>query len=208
VASLRAPLLVGLTIFGGVTVWSPGTAASAPAMCGRPEDAPGFEIRAEHGVIPDVVCMDLQMAQDKAQAAEFFEIRSDDASGRRRAQFSDRDWVVVAQTPAAGTHAPPPRRLYLRVLAYGDPGAPPVPDRSRPGRMPNLACFDLQEAQDTLQSAGFTTMASHDATGRGRAQFYDRNWTVTGQSPAPGGIYGKRTRVLLQTVKDGEPSPC
>ena len=205
---LRAPLLVGLTILGGIAVWSPEVAASASATCGRPEDAPGFETPAKPGIVPDVVCMDLQLAQDKAQAAEFSRITSDDASGKHRNQFYDRNWVVIAQSPAAGTQALPSRRLDLQVLAYGDPGAPPVPNRSRPGRMPKLMCFDLQEAQDTLQSAGFNTMASRDATGRQRAQFTDRDWTVTGQTPSPGGTYAKRTKVTLQVVKDGEPSPC
>ena len=119
--------------------------------------------------------------------------------------MNDRDWVVLSQTPPAGR---PAGRLTVRVLAYGDPGAPPAPDRNAPGRMPRLGCFDLQEAQDTLQSAGFTAMASRDATGRGRHQILDRDWTVTGQTPAPGGTWPKTTRVTLRVVKDGEPSPC
>lgn len=209
VVKLRVQLLVGLTILGSVAAWWPEVATSAPATtCGRPEDAPGFEAPAQRGAVPDVVCMDLQLAQDKAQAAGFSQITSDDASGKHRSQFYDRNWVVVSQTPAPGTHAPSSSRLYVRVLAYGDPGAPPVPDRARPGRMPKLMCFDLQEAQDTLESAGFDTMTSRDATGRRRAQVADRDWTVTGQSPPPGGTYPKRTRVTLQVVKDGEPSPC
>ena len=206
----RGQLLTGLAIIGLAALWSVGTASSTPASsgCGRPEDAPGFEMPAKPGIIPDVTCMDLQLAQDKAQAAGFSEVRSDDASGQRRHQFYDRDWVVVSQTPAAGTHGAPGTRLSVRVLAYGDPGAPPVPDRSQPGRMPKLMCFDLREAQDTLESAGFNAMDSRDATGRRRRQFSDRDWTVTGQSPPPGGTYRKSTRVTLHVVKDGEPSPC
>lgn len=157
--------------------------------------------------MPDVVCMDLQLAQDKVQAAGFYRVAAQDASGRRRRQADDQNWVVVSQTPAPGTRTRSPR-IVLRVLAYGDPGAPPIPDRSRPGRMPNLMCFDLQEAQDTLESAGFFNMGSEDATGRRRRQFVDRNWTVTGQSPSPGGTHRKNARVTLRVVKDREPSPC
>jgi hypothetical protein len=73
--------------------------------------------------------------------------------------------------------------------------------------MPNLQCFDLQEAQDTLQSAGFFRVASEDATGR-RRQYIDRNWTVTEQRPSPGGTHRKNTQVTLRVVKDREPSPC
>ena len=71
-----------------------------------------------------------------------------------------------------------------------------------------MFCFDLQEAQDTLQSAGFFRTASEDATGRRRRQYIDRNWTVTDQSPNPGGTHPKNTRVTLRVVKDREPSPC
>ena len=178
-------------------------AAPSGQRCGAPDAAPGFEVPARRGVAPDVVCMDLQLAQDETQAAGLT-IAAQDAGGARR-QVNDRDWVVLSQTPPAGR---PAGRLTVRVLAYGDPGAPPAPDRNAPGRMPRLGCFDLQEAQDTLQSAGFTAMASRDATGRGRHQILDRDWTVTGQTPAPGGTWPKTTRVTLRVVKDGEPSPC
>lgn len=197
-----------LSILGGFAVWSTEAATSAPSTCGRPEDAPGFETAAKAGVVPDVVCMDLQLAQDKAEAAGFNRLASEDASGQHRRPFYDRNWVVVSQAPPAGSRPSPPARLVFRVLAYGDRDAPPVPNRARPGRMPNVMCFDLQEAQDTLQSAGFNTMASRDATGRGRRQFFDRDWTVTGQTPASGGTYRKNTRVTLRVVKDGEPSSC
>jgi hypothetical protein len=120
----RTKGLVGLLILGSVALWSPEAATSAPAACGRPEDAPGFETPARTGVVPNVVCM------------------------------------------------------------------------------------DLQEAQDTLQSAGFYTMTSRDASGRGRRQVVDRDWTVTGQTPSPGGTYRKTTEMVLRAVKDGEPSPC
>jgi hypothetical protein len=152
--------------------------------------------------------MDLQLAEDKAQAAGFYRVVAEDASGQRRRQVNDQDWVVVSQSPPAGTRPKRSPRLVLQVQAYGDPGAPPVPDRSRPGRMPKLLCFDLQEAQDTLQSAGFSEMTSRDDTGRRRRQFVDRNWTVTGQTPSPGGTHRKNTQITLRVVKDGEPSPC
>src|SRR6059058_470975 len=121
---------------------SPKSAAPSRQRCGGPAEAPGFEVPARRGVAPDVVCMDLQLAQDKAQAAGL-RITAQDAGGRRR-QVNDRDWVVISQIPPAGR---PAARVVVRVLAYGDPGAPPAPDRTAPGRIPRLACFDLQEAQ-------------------------------------------------------------
>jgi hypothetical protein len=207
VTRVRAKVLVGLIVLGNLAL-GPATAAPAPAHCGAPDEAPGFETPARRRVIPDVVCMDLQLAQDKAQAAGFYRLESQDASGQRRRQGDDQGWVVVSQTPAPGTRPTRSPRIVLQVLAYGDPGAPPVPNRSRPGQMPQLRCFDLQEAQDTLQSAGFFRTSSEDATGRRRRQYIDRNWTVTDQSPPPGGTHNKNTHVTLRVVKDREPSPC
>ncbi|NLV78036.1 MAG: hypothetical protein GXY65_01590 [Rhodococcus sp.] len=57
---------------------------------------------APSAVMPDVVCMDLQAAQDAIQASGVFYSRSVDASGAGRAQVWDRNWVVVEQTPAPG----------------------------------------------------------------------------------------------------------
>jgi hypothetical protein len=57
---------------------------------------------AARAVMPDVVCQNLQDAQDEIQRAGVFFSRSDDASGQARSQVIDRNWVVVAQTPAAG----------------------------------------------------------------------------------------------------------
>jgi beta-lactam-binding protein with PASTA domain len=131
-----------------------------------------------------------------------------DASGLRRRQVNDQDWVVVSQSPPAGTRASSRTELVFRVLRYGERGAPAIPDRTRPGRMPKLTCFDLQEAQDTLQSAGFHKMTSRDASAGRRRQVVDRDWTVTGQSPSPGGTHRKNTEVVLRAVKDGEPSSC
>jgi hypothetical protein len=195
--------LVGAAVAAAAPSGSSNWAEPSGPRCGPPDEAPGFEVPARRGVAPDVVCMDLQLAQDKAQAAGL-SVAARDARGGRR-QVNDRDWVVVSQTPPAGR---PAGRLLVRALAYGDPGAPPAPDRTAPGRLPRLTCFDLQEAQDTLQSAGFNAITTRDATGRGRRQFADRAWTVTGQTPSPGGTWRKTTRVTLRAVSDDEASTC
>ena len=183
-------------------------AAPQQRRCGAPPDAPGFEIPARLHVMPDVVCMDLQLAGDKLQAAGFDNFHSKDGTPYGRRQIVDRNWVVVAQDPAAGTQGDSNTPVTLTVLRYGDPGAPPVYDRSQPGRIPKLTCFDLQEAQDTLQSAGFDNVSSEDASGHGRAQIIDRNWTVVGQRPSPGPTMAKSTEIVLQVLKDEEPTHC
>src|SRR4051812_10583288 len=127
---MRWRMFVGGAILSGLVGASVAASAAAPTgpskravppgqRCGGPDRAPGFEVPARRGVVPDVVCMDLQLAQDKAQAAGV-RFAAQDVGGDRR-QVNDRDWVVVSQTPPAGR---PSGHLMVRVLAYGDPGAP------------------------------------------------------------------------------------
>jgi hypothetical protein len=56
----------------------------------------------EEGVMPDVVCMNLQAAQDRIQENGVFFSKSVDATGEGRRQVWDRNWIVVDQTPAPG----------------------------------------------------------------------------------------------------------
>jgi hypothetical protein len=73
--------------------WGEFTALATTPSSGDPEQ----------GVMPNVVCLDLQLAQDTIQAAGVFYSRSEDASGEGRMQVMDRNWIVVAQDPAPGT---------------------------------------------------------------------------------------------------------
>lgn len=56
----------------------------------------------EDKLMPDLVCRDLQAAQDEIQDHGVFFSKSVDASGKGRRQIWDRNWVVVSQTPAPG----------------------------------------------------------------------------------------------------------
>ncbi|MCX5045528.1 hypothetical protein OG921_20390 [Aldersonia sp. NBC_00410] len=69
-----------------------------PAAAAVPVAAP-----AASALMPAVVCMNLQSAQDTIQAAGVFYSRSEDATGAGRMQISDRNWVVVGQRPDPGT---------------------------------------------------------------------------------------------------------
>lgn len=54
--------------------------------------------------MPNVVCMNLQAAQDLIQAETgVFYSRSEDATGADRSQVIDSNWIVVAQRPSPGT---------------------------------------------------------------------------------------------------------
>ncbi|WP_322753478.1 hypothetical protein [Frankia sp. Cas3] len=75
------------------------------------------------------------------------------------------------------------------------------------GTLPNLVGKGLQFAQDTAQAAGFTTLTSHDALGRGRHQILDRDWQVCDQSPAAG-THPVSTKVDFGVVKLEESCPA
>lgn len=68
-------------------------------------EAPAAEAPAEHAsaIMPDLQCMNLQVAQNTIQEAGVFFSRSKDVSGKGRRQVLDSNWIVVGQTPAAGT---------------------------------------------------------------------------------------------------------
>ncbi|MGA4688829.1 PASTA domain-containing protein [Rhodococcus sp. AB351] len=85
------------------------TSAATTARTVAPETTPATRISttqvaavASTAVMPNVVCMDLQAAQDTIQAAGVFYSTSIDATGQGRAQVWDRNWVVVDQTPSVG----------------------------------------------------------------------------------------------------------
>jgi len=73
--------------------------------------------------------------------------------------------------------------------------------------MPNVVCMNLQAAQNAIQEAGVFFSRSEDATGKGRSQVIDSNWTVVSQSPAAGSPIGEGD-AILSAVKIGEPGAC
>ncbi|WP_327147255.1 hypothetical protein [Nocardia sp. NBC_01329] len=75
---------------------------------------------AVKATMPAVVCMNLQAAQDLIQTTGVFLSRSEDATGRGRNQVVDRNWVVVAQTPEAGSPIGEGEAV-LSVVKVGEP---------------------------------------------------------------------------------------
>lgn len=69
--------------------------------------------------------------------------------------------------------------------------------------LPDFTGQQLQAAQEGAQAAGFYILTSSDATGAGRMQVFDRNWTVCSQTPEPG-EHSTDTTVNFDTVKTGE----
>jgi hypothetical protein len=52
--------------------------------------------------MPDVVCMNLQLAQDLIQDQGVFYSRSEDATGEGRNQIVDANWIVIEQNIMPG----------------------------------------------------------------------------------------------------------
>lgn len=73
-----------------------------PAPTGQPAPAPA-PAEASPASMPNVMCMNLQAAQNLIQVSGVFFSRSTDATGRDRMQVNDSNWVVVGQTPTAGS---------------------------------------------------------------------------------------------------------
>jgi hypothetical protein len=87
------------TIIGGlITPTTKGPDITIPPRSSEAEQASG----AEDELMPDVVCMNLQDAQDEIQKHGVFLSDSKDATGKGRHQLLDRNWIVVAQEPEAG----------------------------------------------------------------------------------------------------------
>jgi beta-lactam-binding protein with PASTA domain len=69
--------------------------------------------------MPDVMCMNLQDAQDLIQEQGVFLSLSQDATGQDRMQVLDSNWQVVGQLPAPGTPIDEGDAM-LDVVKYGE----------------------------------------------------------------------------------------
>ncbi|MFD5297207.1 PASTA domain-containing protein [Streptomyces mutabilis] len=113
-AALAAAAALALTACEGTEDTSsstPDTATEASNSPAKQEETPaesdtdtGAADTAETGTLPNLVGQDLQAAQDAAQAAGFYALDDQDASGQGRLQVMDRNWTVCSQEPTAGTH--------------------------------------------------------------------------------------------------------
>ena len=72
-------------------------------------------------VMPDLLCMNLQDAQDEIQSAGVFFSRSEDATGQDRSQIIDSNWIVVDQTPVPGATIGEGDAV-LSAVKYGEEG--------------------------------------------------------------------------------------
>jgi beta-lactam-binding protein with PASTA domain len=87
----------------------------------KPSDAAGGSNGATTGTMPNVVCKDLQTAQDTLQAASYPLITSTDGTGQGRTQIIDSNWIVIAQSAPANSHPDQADRVILTVVKFGEP---------------------------------------------------------------------------------------
>ncbi|MET7620958.1 PASTA domain-containing protein [Streptomyces sp. NPDC005408] len=73
--------------------------------------------------------------------------------------------------------------------------------------VPDFVGMGLQQAQDAAQAKGFFLLTSHDNTGAGRMQVFDRNWKVCDQNYAAGKTIPASTELDFGTVKLSETCP-
>jgi beta-lactam-binding protein with PASTA domain len=97
-----------------------GTHTKITLRVAKPSDASAGGTAAP-GIVPNVVCRDLQTAQDTLQAAGFGNLTSEDGTGQGRAQIIDRNWVVIRQSAPPGSRPDPVTRITLTAVKYGEP---------------------------------------------------------------------------------------
>lgn len=92
------------------------TSTPAPPTTPTPTPTP----TGATGVVPDVVGVNHQLAQDTMQSAGFFYLAEEDATGKGRLLINDRNWVVVSQVPTGGTKCPLDTKILLRSKKIGE----------------------------------------------------------------------------------------
>jgi pyruvate/2-oxoglutarate dehydrogenase complex dihydrolipoamide acyltransferase (E2) component len=109
---------------------------------------------------------------------------------------------VAADQPKAHADAPAEAKSEAPAPAPVAPAEAPAPVAPAPAEapavhyMPDVVGMNLQDAQDKIQEAGVWFSRSEDATGQGRMQVLDRDWTVLSQNIEPGTPFTEGEAVL------------
>lgn len=116
ITAIAAAALLALT---GCTAEEPAPKQDSTPTKEAPATEPEAEAEPETAALPDLVGQNLQAAQDEAQAAGFYALDDQDASGQNRLQVLDRNWIVCSQEPAPGTH-PTDTPVTLHAVKDGE----------------------------------------------------------------------------------------
>ena len=98
----------------------PGTSEPQTTTTVTQTPAAPASTAVQTGVVPNVVGLNHQLAQDTMQAAGFYFLTEEDATGQGRLLINDRNWVVVSQEPQGGTRAASDTRIVLRSKKIGE----------------------------------------------------------------------------------------
>ena len=90
------------TIFFGVVFGAVAACGSDSTDSKNDERASGVSTSVPRPIMPNVICLTLQKAQDLIQDQGVFFSRSEDATGQNRNQLVDSNWIVIEQNLKPG----------------------------------------------------------------------------------------------------------
>lgn len=199
--------ITALAILGTATACQPtSTSGSATTATATAATGSNDNTTAIKAAVPNFIGMGLQSAQDTAQKAGFYALKSHDALGRARHQILDRDWKVCSQNIKAGSVTATDTELDFgaaklkETCPAGDQAAPSAAS----GTMPNFKNKSVAAARQALDSG--TSITVEDASSDGRAVLVESNWQVCTQTPAVGTALDGQP-VEFTAVKFGETCP-
>ncbi|MFF4452072.1 hypothetical protein [Streptomyces goshikiensis] len=160
------------------------TPSATPTASGK---APGGRAsgKATTATLPQLVGKGLQTAQDEAQAAGFFSLKSHDSLGQERLQALDRNWKVCSQTPAGGAKVDTDTTVDFGAVKLEEscPAADAPAPQPAGKTMPDFTGKGMKAARASLPSnAGITVK---DAL-QNRMVLQESNWKVCTQDPKAG----------------------
>lgn len=117
-------------------------------------------------------------------------------------------WLTLTACQDTATSTPTATKTVTQAPAAGstDDAKADAPAEETIA-VPDFVGMGLQEAQDAAQAEGFFMLTSHDNTGAGRMQVFDRNWKVCDQNYAAGKTISASTELDFGTVKLSETCP-
>jgi len=196
-----AALTIGILILGGGAAACKDTSSAT----GSSSSAASSSKTAETKAVPNFIGMGLQSAQDAAQKAGFYVLKSHDSLGRDRMQALDRNWKVCTQSVAVGKTVSTDTELDFGAVKLDE--TCPAKDQTAPaeagGTMPDFKGKSVKAARAALDSG--TSVTVKDAA-EDRFILVESNWQVCGQTPAAGAKLSGQP-ITLTAVKFGESCP-
>ncbi|WP_308403120.1 PASTA domain-containing protein [Streptomyces sp. Tu102] len=153
------------------------------------QDTEATEAEPETATLPNLVGQDLQAAQDAAQAAGFYVLDDQDASGQNRLPVFDRNRTVCSQQPAAGTH---PTDTAVTLYAVKDDETC-LTALDGPAALPGgraFACPEVTSSPSTKPNARSSTLSPWWGD-PGSAGGGEPLSGVRGESPSPSCLAGE-----------------